>query len=255
MRRRNRVPRENHDRWLVSYADFVTLLFAFFVVMFATARTNQAHVRAVSLSIENALRSGTQKDLNKLLQAQKIPVSQLSKADDLGAPPEQDLAPSLAALQESLKDEIAQGSVRLSLQKRGLVVELSAGAFFAVGDDSIHGEAMPVLERLTAVLNTLPNSLRLEGHTDSLPIKNGRFHSNWELSAARSIAMLKTFDERYGVDPRRMAIVGYGDTVELASNETEEGRTRNRRVDIVILNEQGMKVEPPQTARNLLTHN
>jgi chemotaxis protein MotB len=95
-------------------------------------------------------------------------------------------------------------------------------------------------------LNQLPNSLRLEGHTDSLPISNVRFRSNWELSAARSIAMLRTLNERYRVERSRMAVVGYADTYAASSNTSEEGRQRNRRVDIVIVSDAGMRVEPGQ---------
>src|SRR5581483_2606071 len=97
---------------------------------------------------------------------------------------------------------------------------------------------------VAAVLNSLPNALRLEGHTDSIPISTPRFKSNWELSAARSIAMLRLLHEQFGVARERMAIVGYADTAAIDSNETEEGRSRNRRVDIVILNDYGMHDEP-----------
>ena len=101
------------------------------------------------------------------------------------------------------------------------------------------------------VLNRLPNSLRLEGHTDSQPISSSRFHDNWELSAARSIAMLRILNERFGLPPQRMAIVGYADTEAVDSNETEQGRGRNRRVDIVVVSRYGMQSEPAQqTAAN-----
>lgn len=260
MRQRKHAAPDNHDRWLVSYADFITLLFAFFVVLFASTKSDKAHARAYSQSIENALRGGSSSQnltvlLNRTDQSKPAPLSAqpLNNSVPQWQRPEhpgktQDLSSTLDLLKTSLQKEVASGTVRLSLEQRGLIVELDSGAFFALGDDAINAAAYPVLERLGTVFNTLPNSLRLEGHTDSLPISNGRFHSNWELSAARSIAMLRVLDERYQVDHKRMAIVGYGDTVALAPNDTEGGRLRNRRVDIVILNAQGMQAEPVQSA-------
>ncbi len=246
MRRRELHTLENHDRWLVSYADFVTLLFAFFVVLFASTKTDRGHVKAVSQSFEKALRNGgVSPQLASLLNGEAYPEETASnrRLDDL--------APSLALLKNSLKDELDKGTVRLSLQKRGLVIELEAGAFFASGEDNVNTSAYPTVSRLATILNGLPNALRLEGHTDSLPISNSHFRSNWELSAARSIAMLRLLDERFKVNPKRMAIVGYADTAAIDSDETEKGRIRNRRVDIVILNEQGMTAEPASMASDL----
>jgi chemotaxis protein MotB len=96
---------------------------------------------------------------------------------------------------------------------------------------------------VAAILNRLPNALRLEGHTDSVPINTPRFPSNWELSSSRSIAMLRLFNERYKVARERMAVVGYADTASIGPNDTEEGRRRNRRVDIVIVSEMGLRAE------------
>jgi chemotaxis protein MotB len=156
----------------------------------------------------------------------------------------QDLSKPLGVLTATLQKEIGDGSVRLALEHRGLVIELEAGAFFPSGGAMLGSSAYPTVKKVAAVLNTLPNALRLEGHTDSLPINNARFQSNWELSAARSIAMLRFLNEQFGVATERMAIVGYADTEAIDSNETEAGRERNRRVDIVILSIGGMQAEP-----------
>lgn len=247
MRRSKLHGPENHDRWLVSYADFVTLLFAFFVVLFASTKTDRGHVKAVSQSFEKALRNGgVSPQLATLLNGGLPP-----EPPTVDRPQENNLSRSLELLKSSLKSELEKGTVRLSLQKRGLVIELEAGAFFASGEDNVNTSAYPTVSRLAAILNGLPNALRLEGHTDSLPISNSHFRSNWELSAARSIAMLRLLDERFKVNPKRMAIVGYADTAAIDSDETEEGRIRNRRVDIVILNEQGMTAEPASMASDL----
>jgi chemotaxis protein MotB len=143
-----------------------------------------------------------------------------------------------------LRDEIAKGDVDVRVEERGVIIGLNSAIFFSKGDDAIDPRVTPILAKVAAILNRLPNALRLEGHTDSLPIDNARFHNNWELSAARSIAVLRLLNERYGVARERMAIVGYADTVALDSNQTEQGRSRNRRVDIVIVSPLGLRAEP-----------
>jgi chemotaxis protein MotB len=219
MRRKNQPTHENHERWLVSYADFITLLFAFFVVMFASTQTDRSKAQAVSEAIERAL-------ADSRLAPKLTPVTNK-------------LADPLKVLTAELKDEIKKGNVQLKLESRGLIIGLSTSAFFPSGDNTIYPSAYPSIAKVAAVLNKLPNTLRLEGHTDSVPINTPRFQSNWELSAARSIAMLRLLNEKFGVERSRMAIVGYADTASIGSNDTEEGRGRNRRVDIVIVSEFG----------------
>jgi chemotaxis protein MotB len=111
----------------------------------------------------------------------------------------------------------------------------------------ISADALPGLGKVAAAIAQVPNPVRLEGHTDSRPIHTARFHSNWDLSAARSIALLKILSERFGLPATRLSVAGYADTAPVAANDTEEGRTRNRRVDIVVLNQQGMQGEPLKT--------
>jgi chemotaxis protein MotB len=124
------------------------------------------------------------------------------------------------------------------------VVSFSQAALFPSGEDVISPKAYEGLRKIAAAIAKIPNPVRLEGHTDSRPIKNSQFFNNWELSAARSIAVLQILTERFDVLPERLSIAGYADTAPRASNDTEEGRARNRRVDIVILNEEGLKAEP-----------
>ena len=260
MARRRPRSHENHERWLVSYADFITLLFAFFVVLYASTETNRARAKAVSEAVERALHEGEVAPKIALILGGSVDEKGKGNALHNGpggakpvvqpgleqTPPLAELLPSMKILNAALREEIAQGSVELKLEQRGLVIGLKAGAFFASGDDTVKPSAYPTLEKLAAVLNQLPNALRLEGHTDSVPIDTPRFHSNWELSAARSIAMLRLLHEKYGVALGRMAIVGYADTQAIAPNDTPEGRARNRRVDIVIVSQYGMRAEPGQ---------
>jgi chemotaxis protein MotB len=124
------------------------------------------------------------------------------------------------------------------------VVSFRQAALFPSGEDVIAKQAYPGLESVANAIRKLSNPVRMEGHTDSRPIRTARFRSNWELSAARSIALLNLFGDRFGVGRDRMSIAGYADNAPVASNDTEEGRAMNRRVDIVILNQQGILGEP-----------
>jgi chemotaxis protein MotB len=140
-------------------------------------------------------------------------------------------------LTQALQDEIKAGKIDIHLEPRGLVVSLRQATFFPSGEDAIDPATFSSLDKIGTTIRQLHNSVRLEGHTDSVPIHTARFRSNWELSAARSIAMLDLVTSRYQVPRERLAIAGYADTVPADSNDTSEGRAHNRRVDIVILNQ------------------
>jgi chemotaxis protein MotB len=260
MRKKKQAAPENHERWLVSYADFITLLFAFFVVMFASSQADKGRAKAVSEAVEKALEDGKMPAISAILggtvydkgkgnDAMKGPAV---KAKDKDKKPEEppkkltELAPAMQSLAIELQKEIRKGQVQITLEPRGLVISLKEAAFFASGDDAIRTSSYPIVAKLAAVIQKLNNPLRLEGHTDSIPISTPRFRSNWELSAARSIAMLELLSTKFDVARDRMAIVGYADTVPIESNDTEEGRAKNRRVDIVLATPAGMRVEPGQ---------
>jgi chemotaxis protein MotB len=156
----------------------------------------------------------------------------------------EELVPSLELLTKDLKAEIETGKMQIHMEQRGLVVSFSQAATFASGGDELTASAFESIRKVAGTLDKIPNPIRLEGHTDSQPINNGRFRSNWELSAARSIAMLEALSSRYHIAKRRMSFGGYGDAAPIDTNETEAGRARNRRVDLVILNQTGLAAEP-----------
>jgi len=249
-RRKKHAASENHERWLVSYADFITLLFAFFVVMFASSQADKTKAKQVSEAISEALETGKFGGVVAGLLGRTInasPKKTPSKPDEKppGPPPHGtgDLAGSLATLTRELQPEIQSGKVKVEMQARGLVISLREAAFFPSGDDSLLPTADSSLDKIAAAIDKLPNAVRLEGHTDSIPIHNARFQSNWELSAARGIAMLDLFTTRYKISSQRLCIAGYADTVPVESNDSPEGRAHNRRVDIVIINPEGLSVE------------
>jgi chemotaxis protein MotB len=219
---------ENHERWLVSYADFITLLFAFFVVMFASSQTDKSKAKQISEAVEKALKEG---------HSVSIP-------------------PAVAKVLGGTVDdkgqgnaEIKEGKVEVSMTPRGIVVSLKQAAFFPSGADGVDPGTFTTMEKVAAALKAVSNPVRIEGHTDAQPIHTARFRSNWELSAARSIAIMELLAARFQIVHERMSIAGYADTVPVADNDTAEGRARNRRVDLIILNNYAIaNTEPAKTS-------
>ena len=259
MIRRKAASHVNHERWLVSYADFITLLFAFFVVMFASTQNDKNSAKDVSDSVRQALEHGQfSAAISTVLgrgkhEARKAPLSKEStpERENPNAPPPPppahppDLAQSLETLQKGLDSDLKNGKLQLRLDARGLIISMREKAFFASGDDAVAADSLPILAKIAAVVQSLPNPVRLEGHTDARPIHTSRFRSNWELSTARSIAMLELMRDRFQIPPSRMAVAGYAENSPVDTNDTEEGRAHNRRVDLVLLSAGGANSEPP----------
>jgi len=264
VQRKKSASHENHERWLVSYADFITLLFAFFVVMFASTQADRAKAKAVSDSVREALEHGQFSSVISTVlgrgkhEASRPPTNpdRVNQSENLPPkpppPPAQqpaDLAKSLNTLQQGLAVELKAGKIELKLEGRGLVISLREAAFFASGDDTVAPASLPILAKIAAELQQCSNPIHLEGHTDSVPIHNSRFRSNWELSTARGIAMLEILRQNFQIAPERMAVVGYAENAPADTNETEEGRAHNRRVDLVVLSQEALKSEPQPAQR------
>jgi chemotaxis protein MotB len=261
-RRKKHAPHENHERWLVSYADFLTLLFAFFVVMFATAQSDKGKAAQISEAVKEALKGdravaavaailgGSADDRGKGGAARKgaggsqVPPRSTSEGQEQLA----SLEPLWKELTATLQEEIGQSDIRISLEPRGLVISLQEKAFFPSGEDTINPGTFGALQKIAENIRDMPHPVRLEGHTDSVPIHTVRFRSNWELSAARSIAVLNLFAQAHNLPRQRLSIVGYAETAPVETNTTPEGRARNRRVDIVVLTSGGMGGEPTRAA-------
>jgi len=215
-------PEPGPERWLISYSDFITLLFALFVVMYAVGQTNHGDGKAVAASVQ------------RLLGQAPATASQTAVISALPPPAgARELEEAHSVLARLLHQEIAEGQMALALESRGIVITLREKGFFSSGSDRLDAAECASLGKVAGVIRGLPNPVRLEGHTDSLRIHNARFRSNWDLSAARAIAVL-TFMEEAGVDPQRIAIAGYADNRPVADNASSGGRALNRRVDLVI---------------------
>jgi chemotaxis protein MotB len=233
MARKKKHPEHvNHERWLISYADFITLLFAFFVVMFAVSKTDSSKVGRFTESFSKAIGIDTFPESGAgLLPSGTTP---LAKGD-----PEAPmvLAPELEALKAELDSLRAAGELPsglLVLQRRNeLVIRLSDGLFFAAGDDALSESSVKALRKLARELEARKVDIRVEGHTDDRPIHTPRFRSNWELSTARATSVVSVLaDEK--VSPARLSAAGYGEFHPVGPNATDEGRRQNRRVDIIV---------------------
>ncbi len=254
-RKKRHEAHENHERWLVSYADFITLLFAFFVVMFATSQTDKGKTAQLEESMRKAIDDdqvvsriagilgGTPDEKGPGNAQWKGPGGAEKTAGE--APKFAGLAPVKQLLDKQLEQEIADGKMQVSMNTRGLIVSFQQATFFPSGDDQISDDHFNIVLKVAEVIRELPNPVRFEGHTDSLPVRgNGRFASNWDLSAARAIAMMESLASCCDLDSSRFSVAGYADKAPIADNSDDIGRQRNRRVDIVILNGNGASQEP-----------
>ena len=237
--KRRPTSKSSHERWLVSYADFITLLFAFFVVMFASSQVDKGKIGKLAVAIQLAF-----DDLGIFpVPSSKIgPITPKAPPDNL--PPIADLLDasnmsSLAELQkelaQALAGEIKRGEVGLKTGRDGLVISLREVGFFDSGSAEVKLKSEPSVARIAKVLEATPYQVRIEGHTDNVPIHTDRFASNWELSTARATEMTKLFITRYEFPPERLSAAGFAEFHPVGPNGSEEGRALNRRVDIVIV--------------------
>ncbi len=238
LRRSRRRPRtdweqaENPDRWLVSYADFITLLFAFFVVMYAISQVNEGKYKLLSDALVQAFKPVA--SLQGTSTADRLmPGEGLRSSAEEGKARLDKIAQELVT---SLGDLVKTGQVRVTESGLGLAIEINASVLFESAQADLMPQAIPVLGSLAEALAPLPNDIQVEGHTDSTPITSTRFPSNWELSAARAGSVVRLFNA-LGVASVRLVAVGYADTRNIAANDTPESRGRNRRVTVMILPE------------------
>jgi len=254
-RKRKHAEHVNHERWLVSYADFITLLFAFFVVMFAASNSDQKKAGQVAQAVQQAFSelaifepSGRQVPLFKESAATSTVAFQEAQIMDRAAPKKADMEAVKAQLQEMLREELQSNLVRINQDARGVTVSLAEAGFFDSGSASVKAAGLSVLQRIAEKLQQTDQHVRVEGHTDTTPIRTAQFPSNWELSTARATNVLQYLINNAKVPPERLSAVGYGQYRPSAANDTVEGRAANRRVDLVIISSEAQKLEPAEAA-------
>lgn len=254
----------SHERWLVSYADFITLLFAFFVVLYASSQVDQRKVGQMSRAIEGGFA-----DLGMFSKTKQETILRMETAPQpagVTAPvfPQLDhLVNDMATgrksprtvsvsqvkrqLEAALQDEIRNKQVEMRVVPDGLVVSLREVGFFNSGEARLLPGAEPVLAHIGQALASRGFDFRVEGHTDDVPIHNAAYRSNWELSTARATEVVSVLVSRYRFDPAKISVAGYAQYRPVADNTIEEGRRKNRRIDLVVLASPG-EVEPASSS-------
>ena len=262
-RRQQQHEQENHERWLVSYADFITLLFAFFVVMYSISSVNEGKYKVLSRTLVAAFTGQPTRALPvqagagaggppRLVQLPPLPTA--------GTPPSAaqrarealrrrlaDIARTLAA---RLRSQVLAGQVQVRLTPLGVSIDIHDKVLFASGSAQLSDGAQALLSAISQVLGQLPYQFQVDGYTDDRPIHNAQFASNWDLSVMRALSVVNTLIGQ-GVAPQQLVAAGYGQYHPLATNATAEGRAANRRVSIVIVSpdqptgaERGVVVAP-----------
>lgn len=267
----------NQERWLVSYADFITLLFAFFTVLYATSQTDVQKLKEVMMAMREAFHVDIfRTDAPQLgapprpsppsnNEVSPMPTFPGHRAEPGTATPVVDTGPtdtwserhgegtgpsmeelkSIAQeLSKYVRDAGIDDRVQVNMTQRGLVITLAEAGFFASGDATVRQESYSILEAIARVLSHYKRPLRVEGHTDDRPISTPRFPSNWELSSARAAHIVRILVDDFAYPPERLSASGYAHFHPVAGNDSDEGRMRNRRVDIVVLTARAADDEP-----------
>ncbi|RJG01186.1 flagellar motor protein MotD [Noviherbaspirillum sedimenti] len=239
-RRRHEEEHENHERWLVSYADFITLLFAFFVVMYAISSVNEGKYRVLANSLGNAFGTGAAVSASQVApeRQQAFPLRRQPAPDrqQVEALRRERTAMTAIArqIQQALAPLVKRGIVRVTQTSRGVKVEINASILFAPGDARLTAESGEALTAIAGIMKEDSHAMQVEGHTDNVPISNAAFPSNWELSSARASSVVRLLADN-GVAHERLTAVGHAENFPVGPNESTEGRLRNRRVEILIL--------------------
>lgn len=273
-RRKRHEEHENHERWLISYADFITLLFAFFVVMYSISAVNEGKYRVLSDTLSTSFQhdnGATGIDHIQLNDASNpheqpvhtniiladLPFTEAPEANANQAPEsdvqsdQQDTPPvandeqadkaaeaALSTLSEevmaAMSPFIEQNLVEVKKNQYWLEIEMKSSLLFTSGQARLSSEAMQPLREIAKILQPMSNPIFIEGYTDNIPIKNLVFPSNWELSAARAASVVNLFG-KLGINSKRLAAIGYGEHHPIASNKSNEGRDKNRRVSIIVM--------------------
>ncbi len=246
---------ENLERWLVSYADFMTLLFALFTTMYAISTVDAKKLGKMVLSMQAAFdptgftsSKGSRIMISEggaapsiagtLAPSMLTPRAMVNKDGQGGVLAASGGKGGIGQIKEELSklilDEGLQDKVKVVIKRHGVVLSLAEAGFFDSGQYKVRNASRPLLDKVCRYLTKLPNAIRVTGHSDNTRVRSARFASNWELSTARAAGIVSLLVEEHGFDPKRLAAAGYAEHRPVASNDTAEGRARNRRVDILI---------------------
>lgn len=251
-RRKKPEEHENHERWLVSYADFITLLFAFFVVMYSISAVNEGKYRVLSDSISAAFdptHAGLPIKLSSPLRPPILERDMMSRDRDpisrnnpypnapSGLQPSEEDRLNLSKISDqvgrSLAPLIDEDLIRVKNNDLWVEIEIKSSILFKSGSARLSRQARPVLEKIAGILAEFPNYIQVEGFTDNVPIRTPTYPSNWELSAARAASVVHLFTQSE-IPPKHLSAIGYAEYKPIVSNKTAEGRQKNRRINIIV---------------------
>jgi len=223
---------ENMERWLVSYADFITLLFAFFVVMYSVSSVNEGKYRVLSDSLASSFsKTKAVGDLSFM----SMPISKSKQIVVKERPKSQSNARSYLSVANAIATSKIPNGVKITSTERGLSIRISDNALFSSGSSAINPQIEEFLDLITGLVRDLPNLIAVEGHTDNQPIRTAEFPSNWDLSTARANALIRYFTEHHHLRADRFSSTGFAGTRPIESNSTSEGQASNRRVELIVL--------------------
>jgi len=223
---------DNLDRWLLTYADLITLLLGLFVVLYSMAQINESKFHEVVIALGHLFGGKSTIQLNK-----DVPTTVIQESDkeDLDKSPLSEKQKEIAMqVNKAMGQYIKSGKVSIVRSPSGLTIHLLEALLFDIGKANLKPEAMNILDELIPIISNLPNDIRFEGHTDNVPINTGQFPSNWHLSVARGLNTAYYMIQK-GVNPQKISIVGYSEYRPVAPNDSDANRALNRRVDIVIV--------------------
>jgi len=245
MKKKQAAEHDNADRWLLTYADLITLLLGLFVILYAVSSLNASKYNEITTAFKKIFGVGKAQNQGGILPHLPIPSESGSEDKSLFA--------LMDRISSSLKEygEGSHASVQMEVTERGLVIHLSEQLFFDSGQADIKLDAKRSLDQVAHSLLEIPNDIRIEGHTDNVPIHTFEFPSNWHLSTERAVNTAMYLIDRHGFPTKRLSVAGYSEYRPLVANDTAVHRARNRRVDIVVLRSKESKKEPHSYASQL----
>jgi chemotaxis protein MotB len=252
LRKKNNVEEDNHERWLVSYADFVTLLFAFFVVMYSISSVNNTKYASLSEALDNAfskeqyvekeitlIQIGEQPTTINPIILENLSTKEVEKQRQLSEEilkERHQLQMVSEQFEDVLQPYIENDLIEVKRNDFWIELEMNSQVLFLSGEAELSTKAIPVLKKVAEVVSVLPNVINIEGYTDNVPINTVEFPSNWDLSSARATSVVRQFIQN-GISPSRLSAIGYGEFHPVADNTNEQGRLKNRRVILVLMSQ------------------
>lgn len=248
MKKKKKHAEENTERWLLTYSDLITLLMIFFVVMYSMSNISASKYKQVAESLKLSMGGGKSvigsDDTSSIKETVDPEEIQQTDTDDQ----EKKLSELKSQVDKYLQDSKMSESVSSSINERGLIVSMNDTLLFDTGKADIKPEFQQKLVEIGKILNQLGNYMRIEGHTDNIPISNSEYSSNWKLSCDRASNVTEFLIKNAGIQPEKLSAIGYGEYRPVGDNSTDEGKAKNRRVDIVILNSKFNAVEQSGTS-------